>query len=453
MLWAIFAGIGVEALGALFSAGNTVPKWAMGIVAFAFPLIDWGESRATFSLASGKRRAVCRAFVDCIYWVRTLGVVLFAAGVSTTVGYLFLTGWGAESLSGAYHEIRILAHNWKFLMIGAAAGVLFAHGLDSARFKCLRPTVEGILLGVVIAVIGVAVLIFTGALFSPFLTGLFGHPFEMQASEVSNYDRSFAGHMLLLQLSLIYLLDAFDWVGEPNMRANLGSISRLQFCGTAKAVNNCLERWRCALACSWEQSEENKKWRGPAARAMREILREALWRDIMGFIPVYLIGLTLGLCFAQHHLHWSWLNLRIELPWLEHAYDVPAWVLLPVTAVIADWLEDICHLGYLAYHEKSGRVPAWLPPFALLTTVVKFAAFAAASLVTVAALGVATYELHHVDVGWRGALAFFISVAAALILLSTLVSAIVHWFRSRSARPQTLRITSGLSAASLGVEG
>ena len=116
------------------------------------------------------------------------------------------------------------------------------------------------------------------------------------ASPMAPYAR-FAGLLLLLQLSLIYFVNALTWAGEPMVRARLGSIVPLQLCFTPGQVKTCLGGW-CTML----------RGHASASCVMSAVVREAIFRDIIGFIPVYTGVFAFGLWFGASQLGWAWLR-------------------------------------------------------------------------------------------------------------------------------------------------
>ncbi len=159
---------------------------------------------------------------------------------------------------------------------------------------------------------------------------------------------SFAGLLLLLEIGTAYFFVSLSWVSEAMSHAHLGSEVLLQKCWSPNAVKQRLETWRKMLACHWGKEDEDAV-NGPAARAMREIVSEGLWRDMIGLIPIYSIVLGFGLWYAAEQLQWGWLNMAFA--------GASLWFLLPLTAAIADYVEDVCHLRYLALH-AHGLAPS-----------------------------------------------------------------------------------------------
>jgi len=434
VLWATCASLGLWTLNELFAmrvdSPRPIPPAVLCAAAFLFALMDWGESRANFALAVSGASARWRAFLDSIYWTRTLGFILFAFGAIATVCALWRLGWHAQSPGEAWNQIiitKLLVPFWP-VPACAAAGIVLANLLDGAGKQRQKSGFLGAIAGVVIALVAVPGLVFLGEYFARIFTPLFGHPGPLEWSTARN--APLAGLLLQLLLALFYFLNAFTWVGEPMSRANLGSIWSLQHRFTPGGVQQTLERWRSMLACVWS-GEDKDKVKGPAARAMREAVRESLWRDIFGYIPLYFCVLTYGLWFAQQELEWDWLGpvFRSQLP---------LWFLLPLTAALADYGEDICHFRYLRLHENGAPPSTTLTMFSCTMTMIKFAAVISAFLLTLGALVLGNVKIF-IDVqgaGWRGTVALLLSTFIAVAFLAILVGSRLYRIRSSRIRAQ-----------------
>jgi uncharacterized protein (DUF2235 family) len=426
VLWAIYAGLGLLAINDLFAIliDSPFPLSVVCVAAFLFVLVDWGESRANFALALTPGTPRRRAFLDSIYWLRTLGFVLFICGAVAAVCFLWSLGWRAKSLAGGWNEMtQIIAFWWPVPVCGAAGGIV-AIFLDGAKGRRLASGLIGAAAGVVVAIAAGLLLFLLGWFFARILTPLVGPPDT--GEEVAAMEAQLAGLLLLLQLAYFYFLKAFSWVGQPMSGTNLGSIWELQRRSTSKGVQEALGKWRSMLVCTWRDADQDMI-NGPAARTMRGTVRESLWRDVFGYVPLYFIVLTYGLWFAQNKLGWDWLKE-------EYVLLLPLWLLLPLTAALADYLEDICHFRYLALHKRGAVPSALLPVFAFAMTIIKFAAFTCASLLTLGALVLGSVKVAMAGelVGWRGTLALLISAFTVLVILAIPVGAILY--RLRTAR-------------------
>jgi len=432
VLWATGASIGLLGLNDLFAIlkNSPVPPAILYVAAFIFAVTDWAESRANFALAiapplaTGTARR--RAFLDSIYWTRTLGFLLFAVGTVTGVCFLWSLGWRAGNLAEAWTELRyILAAYWP-IPVCAAAGVVVAVVLDRAEKTRAKLGVSGALAGAIVAFLAAAGFVICGWLCARILTPLIGstHSEHKMAAD----EAQLAGLLLLLQLAYFYFLKALSWTGEPMGRVNLGSIVALQLRCTPGGVARTLENWRQMLVCEWS-GEDDDKQNGPAARTMRQSVREALWRDIFGYVPVCFAVLAYGLWFAHSKLKWEWLGQ-------EFIPHVPLWVLLPAVAALADYCEDFCHLRYLKLHERKAAPPIALTLTSFVMTMTKFAAFVSGAVLTIAALtwgsiNIAQNEEH---VGWRGTVALLLSTVTAFALVAILLAAILYRMRTGRLR-------------------
>ena len=137
---------------------------------------------------------------------------------------------------------------------------------------------------------------------------------------------------------------------------------------------------------------------------MRAIVRETLYRDIIGFIPVYSLVFAFGLWFGAWQLGWEWLR--------------GLWLVVPFTAATADYIEDVCHLRYLTLHERNeapSRLITWL---GASMTLIKLIAFISESALTFLIVIVATMQIHTAPApyGWRGLLAVVISTATVAVV-------------------------------------
>ncbi|HXK11068.1 MAG TPA: DUF2235 domain-containing protein [Vicinamibacteria bacterium] len=411
VMWASLAAAGLGAIGRVtgLPAGSLLPLACL--LAVLLPLVDWSESAVDFACASGRGGPRERAFLDAVYWTRALGVVLFLLGAVRSLAALPAWGWrhdlaAARSLAGTYWPVPVLAAAaalalgwfrargaWLALVAGPAAlalagSVLLAAGWTSCRLfpNLCRP----------------------GPSPSPF------------------HGPSLPGQLLLLELALVCLWRAFRWTAEPMANANLGRASALQWRFTPAMVRACLESWRRRLENRWLDEDPID---GPAARRMRELLRESLWRDLLGFVPVSSLVLLFGLWFAS--------ALGGRFP----AFDLVIrpggglawWWLVPPLAGAA-CLEAASHLRFCTLHAK-GRLPS--APLALLSfsmSLLKGIFLLLAGGVTVAAVLAGAWELHDALGGWSARAAVLIAASPFAVLL--VVAGAHGWRAVRTSRAQ-----------------
>lgn len=423
-LWAALAAIGLGAVTFFFSGGLLVPPaWVMAVVAFGLVAVDWLESRINFTLARVTQPSPCRrAAQDSIYWTRALGVVLAATGAICTVGALLTAGWTAPTLEAAGARAAQFLGAWWNIIAASVAAVIACVALDGPRGARLAAPLGAVLVGALATVLPVGLAHATRRILGVELTTTTRYTFaDLHAGAL-------AGQVLLLQIGLAYFLRAFAWVGEPLVRVGLPSIARLQVCASPGAVHALLRRWNAMLVCSWREDPE---FTGPAAQRMQTSVREALWRDIIGFIPVHGLVLGYGLWLASR-----WLDAPCPVAaWLGTSLlHFPLWCWIVVVAVVADWIEDGLHLRYLAAHARGKPPSAALTWPAFAASLVKFLAFGAGCAAALGALVSGTRQLFqlgpHID--WRGSLALLTSLGAA----SALVAVAYIWVRFKLVAPR-----------------
>ena len=422
-LWAAFAAAGLVAMNELFTARQVLPPMLLlCAAAFSCPIVDWGESRANFWLAAGGSKAWRRALYDSIYWLRALGFVLFVFGSITALVRLWAMGWYAEDFPSAWNQFADVFTFWWPVPVAAGLAIVVANVLESASSKRqIAGVLGGLILGP-IAAVGIALLVVMLARVGGYVfTPAFGQPHATYVPPAT--EAACAGLLILLQISFAYFLDAFRWVGEPMTRANLGSILPLQLCFTPRVAEKCLQKWQLMLLCRWNKADQDRQ-NGPAAVAMREALRQSLWRDLFGLIPIYSTVIAFGLWFGASHLDWDW-------PKRQYLH-VPLWLLLPLSAAIADWIEDVCHLRYLTLHQLGKTPSLFLTVFCGVMTVVKFAAFLFGLCPAAWAVVMGTVKVMELaqQTGWRGTVALLISIGAALAVLVILLGAAIYRIRA-----------------------
>jgi uncharacterized protein (DUF2235 family) len=416
-LWATLAAGGILAVDLVFRIWirDWPPAWWLAVAAAMFTLVDWAESCQNFTMAARGASPARRAFLDSIYWTRALCVVLFVFGAIGALLSLAVRGGTAASHMEAWERSLWLMEYFGTVALGAGLGVGLGVVFNHHYAGSSSPRASVVILAAIISPLVIALVIPIGVfgvfevwrIAAPALGVAASAPLPLVAPQAH-----FAGLLLLLQLSLIYFVNALTWAGEPMARARLGSIVPLQFCFTPGQIKTCLDRW-CTML------------RGHAAAAhcaMSAVVREALFRDIIGFIPVYSGVFTFGLWFGYSQLGWSWLQT--------------AWYILPLIALTADYGEDLCHLRCLRLHQK-GQLPSI--PLALLgslMTAMKLSGFILEGALTLAIVAAATLRIFEAPVGygWRGLIALAITIVAGLILGGLTVGSLVYRAITGTAR-------------------
>lgn len=176
------------------------------------------------------------------------------------------------------------------------------------------------------------------------------------------------GWLLALDALLLFFVAAQSWCAAPMNDAGLGSIVELQKRRRSEMVVEYLK----ALACD-DKNDMGRDLLAPVART--------LWRDILGFIPVYSLLIFIG----------TWLALPIFLPQPDGEKLLGLlskdWLSIVLAAgltgagALADWAEDIIHLQYLDLFPKAPSQR--LVDIAITMTSVKFILFGIGMLATV----------------------------------------------------------------------
>ena len=239
---------------------------------------------------------------------------------------------------------------------------------------------------------------------------------DLPAARRSPTGERFAGLLLLLQLALIYFANALSWAGRPMTRAYLGSIVRLQVRTSPRQVKECLDRW-----CSMLSGRRPHK---SAGCRMRAIVRETLYRDIIGFIPVY---------YARLHV-------RTVVRRMAARMDVVA---RPLAARAVDGGHRRLHRGHvssavLKLHERDQPPSLFLTWLGAAMTWIKLVAFGAEAVLTVVIVIAATLRVHDAPAlyGWRGFIALAVSTTAVTLVLGLGVWSILYRLSTKASRDQ-----------------
>ena len=416
VLWAMFAAAGVASANSLFCIWpSSPPLLLLLMIGFLLPLVDWTESWANSFLAGIGTSPWQKALLDSIYWTRSIGVVLFFFGVTGGALNLWSTGWHTVSYADASHIALELVWRWGGVGLAAAAGALAGNALNKSVTKTAL-----LAMAVAIVVIGLAIV-----LIIPLTHGI-GHVVTAAlgkeqtigtASFVSEQVRT-AGLLLLLLIVFAYFVRTFIWVGEPMNRANLGSITPLQWSWSPAKVKDCLQRWQKMIDVNANATA--------AREAMTGIVRQALWRDGLGFIPVYSCLLFFGLWFSSQRLGWAKL-----WPPLEYL-----WFVVPAIGLISDYLENCFHYQYLSLHLKDDK-PSWFTTgFTCFFALVKSIAFVAGTLTVLLGIFCAIGHIawNPREYGLRGLTAILITAGTVLLVMGILLWGLAYriWNRLNS---------------------
>ena len=401
---AVFGAYAIDSIGGFTIAG--LPLWFAFAAAISLPIIDWAESKVTFGYAVGQGGPRARAFLDAVYWTRTLGFVLFAFGTVYGICVFIVAG---------------LHQEWPFLgdFIGAYWPVALLAGVPAVFVTKAKskPAWTALALGPIWLAVTTTMVFIVGFLVHLLFTSL-NPPVFWRGSILD----SPAGRLLLLQLFGIYVWQSFLWTGAPLTEANLEGITKLQLCATPTKVMKCLNGWRDRLAYT---SKPDSSTDGKPATRLRYMLREALWRDIIGFIPVYTMFSLYGLKFATRvpYADWAVVITSGLAETLRPTFIsfVELWWVLPLTAAAADYLEDFCHLKYckLYEHRPEPAIPSsGVTEFSCLMTLINFAALGIAGLIILIAILAGTHPIFGAIDDWRAKIAIMLTAVGNVSVIS-----------------------------------
>lgn len=431
VLWASLAAWGFVMAQDAFCLA--LPLSLMPIVAFFLVAVDGAESHLNFQSVRGSLPPWQQACLDSLYWLRTIGTVLFFIGTLAAL-------W--QTLSWVWTQGRTtwadLAACWQQLLgVPAAAGLatLLVGWTTESRPLNVDPRRKPVSAREKAFIAGVlGTIAFLIPVWWQQITGSSAVALPTWRGLVPSSDESLAGHLLLVFVLFFYVMDSFWWIGEPMDRARLGSIVLLQKCKIPADFAGCLDRWLQMLKREDLPGEPPGDPTSRASALLGRTLRLALWRDMIGFIPIYTALYLAALWF----LHTGLLVPRLPA-WEEfcrnHWLASSSWWLLPAFVAAADYAEDFFHLRLLRCLPGDASRSVTTPSASLArcsrcVTVAKFAGVIPCALLSLVAILWGGWELltgsNHG--GWRATLDL---LAWAIVLLGFLVQIII-WRRSSS---------------------
>jgi uncharacterized protein (DUF2235 family) len=428
--WALATAVGAGFAPRLFAL--TWPGAALDVVlvsaAALAVVVDHAESVANHGQALAPDRAGPRAWRDVLFWVRAVAVVAGLLGIGVAGWALLRLEWAAlvravvPDAGDGQGPLGTLRTVW--LVAAAAVPVVLLNVI--ARPKGPRRTpragwFSGWALGLVLVAAPAGLLALRAAL---------GHAFDLAplpATPDFTPAQAQAGALLLLELVLLCFLQSYHaWVGDPMREAGLGSVRALQRCWTPRAVGERLAAWTAELTRT-PMSGDPPDGLDPRQRAVARLshcVGHTLWRDALGFVPLYTGLFLLGLWLARTEGLCSWLT---ENP--------RAWWLLPLAVAACDQLENVLHGAWLRTF-AAGRPIGWLTVApAVAATVAKTAGFLVCIVAVNAMLFAAGWRLLRDaatdGAGWRGALAVVLATALAI----GLAGQVLLWLRAWKPAP------------------
>jgi len=415
-LWATMAVVGAVHVPQLFAQRwPEPPSWPVlaGLGALGV-LLDWGESRLNFARALAPERGAIAALRDVLFWCRATAVLLAVLGAVVTAWAAFCALPVATSTPTFSFAAFV---PWLAPLGGAAAAALL---LQAERGHARKPSTHRVsvwLLGVVVVaavLLPLAVRSATALLFG----GPEPRPFDAFAP--NDPAAAYAGLLLLLEVLLLLMIQSLlAWVGEPLQNVRLGSILQLQRRVTAPQVQQQLAAWGAALVRRPMRNDppDGLDPQQRAAALLGRALGQSLWRDSLGFVPLYTTLFVVAGWFAASHGHCAWLAGRT---------DATLWIVaLPLAIAGLDLLENTLHGWFLRRFVAGAPIPGWAALLGAAATLGKALGFVAGLIVVHGAIFAAATRLC-VDTtltasGWRGAVAVLLAAAIAVALVGQLL--------------------------------
>ena len=239
--------------------------------------------------------------------------------------------------------------------------------------------------------------------------------------------QDFSSGFLLIFILLVAFFALFDWVGKPMSKdyAGLGSILQLQTAYSQKQIVSLFNIWGIKLQRKWLSEEDEAyldklplsteidevgKQKILAWINFRQILRKSIWRDNIGFIPMYSIIFGTILYFGSFFISDA-SNAKIGI--------FPCWLCLIIATAFFDYLENIIHL----YHIKNysvGKESIGLVRLGVVCTFLKFIGFITATILSIITILKVSFLISIYGTGWKWILTlvlfygFFISLLAKI---------------------------------------
>lgn len=424
IVWCILAALGAEGfVQFFFPSAKGFGVMCTTIIASFYVLINLGETWANLELTFKPKSIIPKVMWNILMWLRLLGILLFAIGSFLFIKKSIIIGWDATDWPSYWNGLNgAFLQWWPVLLAAVATSLLFylakVRGTIVEKVKTLIGVASASFLS--LCVTGGAIALATKIIH--FLKGSDETPVldAVSFDDTNPQTEAVAGMALLAALLWFIFYAGTKWVGKPmgKARANLGSIWQLQKKFSNAAIHELFEKWIHALKRPREGTVKNgqkqqgydhegyydkDKCESLAWERVKNILEEAIWRDMLGFIPIYTLVFGLILWMGTHLDNFPCCSfLKTGLP----IRDVPLWLFLISVTAIADIVENTIHLHYLKKY-RNDRISSLAFLVAGFATVIKMIGFFIAGLwaLLVVTIALGYLVLSQNDGGWRWAIA------------------------------------------------
>jgi uncharacterized protein (DUF2235 family) len=427
ILWCTLGAIGFGSfLVTFFPRVESNPAY-LACVAVIMLLVDyceyWGNERAALKPGETSPRVIRDVFQP----MRLFIVLMFAIGAIELAIDAWKIGWDTSLKEGLLGLIGSFEH-WAIVPISVTAAMLVL-SLLARQFKPIAflTALAGVAIGlyVVMAVIMLASLITEHLVIGVFQSlGDQTQHFAMANLQNPNIIAA-GGHLLLMQILILASILTYVGARVPVLGrrgANLGSLLSLQLAITPGRIRKVLARWDEMLTPAWSADGTVQ-----AKKRRVQLLREALARDLLGFVPVF--TLLISFVFWLVSRDGSLIDLSGDLVSREIA-GYPVWLFLLIITIAANIIADLIHIRIsTSSHARLGL----LGPLGLIASLIRVSGF----IVTVAISVVVYYKLSMLVLapesgGWRWALANCTSYVIIGYVLTHLTIAVRARFAKRT---------------------
>jgi uncharacterized protein (DUF2235 family) len=418
IVWSLLAALGIVRMAQFFWIEPfSTNLYALAIIACTFILVDWGEHKVTLAKNFYPKAIRLEVCWNILYWIRLLGIMSFFIGF---ICFITLCTYGDFkfnfSLGGVVNYLGLILlklQHWPFyIALGAVLLTIFSlewlGGKYQIRVKDIKVKIDLKQLPDLVTTehnqiqeqkLGAKEVLFLGI---PLLISMGLVVFTLSnfcsSSANQKHIENLPGSMLLIFILCFASWHIFKWVAKPmgEEEANIGSILKLQTRLTSTQLTTLFNAWFKQFHRTWltdedknelqqvsfsgKSSETNEKLddqikdpnckKAVAWLNLREVLRKAIWRDTLGFVPLYSFIMGVILCIGSTVFCE---NLVSEQPF---------WLYLVLFTAFFDWLENGIELVHIHKHPLGGSNTATVILGALFTFL-KFIGFFTAVLVSV----------------------------------------------------------------------
>ncbi|MFK8008526.1 MAG: DUF2235 domain-containing protein [Saprospiraceae bacterium] len=346
--WSTLAAIGIAFLLNHLLIKAPFLNWkVMAAIALIFTISDFGEFHFNFKTGLNPSNIISKVSLNVLMWIRFLGIMAFFFG--TIAFTLKCIDWGWSQTMGINEIIELVKEKkWYLIPFFPMLAVLILdflyNELERKEGKTNIKVVVTRIGATIFSPIVFLIFGFTVTYFSGFLIG-FSMDEITPTSNSNLITRGLAGQLLIIQFLFLVLNYIFIWVGKPTRRAKLGfAITGLQKAYKPEKIKELFDVMKYNISQAWVPKTDNSNWEN-----VKKLVRESLWRDVLGFIPAYTLvfGTTMWLASTYgHHENWNWLSE-------DKIMGIPIWILIILVTALADYSENFIHLKHIKNYNPN----------------------------------------------------------------------------------------------------